>query len=350
VGTIDSNNDAQADSFGRSWEVAGNFTSHAGTAPGNDAARWRDTLLFTNPTYYADTSLVLGHIHKQDTANFARTENTITSTFNNLYKRELVENVFGIYYGLQLYGAGPAGFGSRYFASISRRRYDLGYWLQFMRTGDPLFFHRGQSVIQAAEVQLQHPPQVAVTSSYAGVGLDHTGTTDSNPFWDSKHYVDANNNSVVKHDGSQICTESTGGSVWFPVYNAPPSGISHPGGSNVNACSDGQQPTLDYASTTLRLDYDLTGNPRDKELLASSANNTIFSATAGEGAGKIRTLVLDENSGVYGGGCFGGAFGGGMQVPVDAAEILGNGTVNYIDLADRCFAANIQDSTAGVNI
>jgi hypothetical protein len=122
VGTIDSNNDAQADSFGRSWEIAGNFTSHANATPGNDAARWRDSLLFTNPTYFCDTSLVLGHIHKQDTANFLRTENTITSTFNNLYKRELVENVFGIYYGLQLYGAGPAGFGSRYFASIIESR------------------------------------------------------------------------------------------------------------------------------------------------------------------------------------------------------------------------------------
>jgi hypothetical protein len=123
---------------------------------------------------------------------------------------------------------------------LSRRKYDIGYWLQFMQTGDPTFFHRGQAFIQLTEVETQHPPQVNVTSAYAGTGLDHTGSASSNVFWDSKHYIDANNNLVAKHDGSLRCTEGWGGSVWFPVYNASPGALTG-GGASVNGCSDGQQ-------------------------------------------------------------------------------------------------------------
>ena len=335
------------DSFGRAWEIAGNFTSHGAATPGNDAARWRDTLLFTNPAYYCDNSLVMGHVHKQDSTNFARSENEITNYFNNLYKRDVVLNVYGIYYGLPLYGNTPAGFGQRYWAALSRRKYDIGYWLQFMRTADPTFFHRGQAFVQATEAEMQHPPQANVTSSYAGVGLDHTGTASSNVFWDTKHYTDANNNLVAKHDGSTRCTEGWGGSVWFPVYNESPSGLTG-GGASVNPCSDGQSPWLDYPTTSLRLNYDLTGDTRSRELVQSAAKNAIFSATGGETT-NIRTLTLDENSNIYSGGAFGRAFGGCVQVATDAAEILGNGATNYIDMADRCFAANIQDQS-GINV
>jgi hypothetical protein len=36
------------------------------------------------------------------------------------------------------------------------------------------------------------------------------------------------------------------------------------------------------------------------------------------------------------------AAGGCVQAGTDAAELPGNGTVNYIDFADSCFKANIQ--------
>jgi hypothetical protein len=96
IGTIDTMGNSQTDSFGRAWEVAGNFTSSGSATPGKDAARWRDTLLFTNPAYYCDTSLVMGHVHKQDSTNFARSENEITNYFNNLYKRDVVLNVMSM--------------------------------------------------------------------------------------------------------------------------------------------------------------------------------------------------------------------------------------------------------------
>jgi hypothetical protein len=70
----------------------------------------------------------------------------------------------------------------------------------------------------------------------------------------------------------------------------------------------------------------------------------MFSATAGEST-NLRTLILDEASNIYGGGAFGRAFGGCVQAGTDAAELLGNGTVNYIDFADSCFRANIQDES-----
>jgi len=345
VGTIDTMSDSQLDGTGKAFEVWFNFTSHAGAAPGNDAARWRDTLLFTNPTYFCDTSLFLGHVHAQDSINFPRQEAEITNYFNNLYKRNVVENVYGIYYGQELYGQGPTGFGGRYWASIGRRHgYDIAYWLQFLRTGDPAFFHRAQAIIQAVEAEIQHPPQVAVTTAYAGVGLDHTGTAASNPFWDTKHYTDSLNNLVAKHDGSGRCTASWGASVWFPIYNIPPTSLTG-GGASINPCSDGQQPWLEYPSTSLRLNYDLVGDPRSRELAGSVANNVIFSAA---GSGTRRTLVLDETSGIYNGGAFGRAFGGCMQAGTDAAEILGNGTVNYIALPDACFKDAIQDRS-GIN-
>ena len=346
VGTIDTQSDSQMDSFGKAWEIAGNFTSHGSAAPGNDAARWRDTLLFTNPTYFCDTSLVMGHVHKQDTANFLRSENEITNYFNSLYKRNIVQNLFGIYYGLELYDGTASGFGGRYFAALGRRHgYDIAYWLQFMRTADPTFFHRGQAVVQMTDTEMQHPPQVNVTSGYAGVGLDQTGSASSNVFWDTKHYTDSLNNLIAKHDGSTRCTASWGGSVWFPIYNNSPSTLSS-GSADVNPCSDGQQPWLEYASTSLRLDYDLAGNPRSKDLLQSMANNALFSSA---GAGTRRTLApIDETSGIYNGGAFGRAFGGGLQIGTDAAELLGNGTVSYVSLADGVFKDAIQDR-GGIN-
>ncbi len=345
LGTIDPMNTSQMDSFGRSWEVAGNFTSSGSAAPGNDAARWRDTLLFTNPTYFSDTTQVLGPLHRRDTANFPRTEALIDAYFNNLYKRSLIHNLFGIYYGFELYGNSPSGLGGRQIVSLDRRRYSVAYTSQFFRTGDPQFYHRMQSVVTATETEYQHPPQVNVTSAYAGVGLDHVGSASSNVFWDSKHYTDANSNLVAKHDGSPRCTESWGASVWFSTYNASPSALPG-GGANVDRCPDGQQPWLDYATTTLKLNYQLSGDPRSKELVASIAKNAIFGASDGT---NIRTLTLDEGSGIYSGGAFGRAFGGCMQVATDAAELIGNSVVNYIDMADRCFAANIQDRS-GINV
>jgi len=354
VGTIDTQSDSQMDSFGKAWEVAGNFTSHASAAPGNDAARWRDTLLFTNPTYFCDTSLVMGHVHARDAVNFLRTENEIDNYFNTLYKRNVLQNLFGIYYGLEFYDGTASGFGGRYFAALGRRHgYDIAYWLQFMRTADPMFFHRAQAVVQMTDTEMQHPntanPITGTLGTYTctgtACGIDHTGNATTNIFWDTKHYTDSLNNLTAKHDGSTRCTASWGGSVWFPIYNNSPSTLSS-GSADVNPCSDGQQPWLEYASTSLRLDYDIAGNPRSKDMLQSMANNAIFSAA---GAGTRRTLApIDETSGIYNGGAFGRAFGSGIQVGTDAAELLGNGTVSYISLADAVFKSGIQDR-GGIN-
>jgi hypothetical protein len=353
LGTIDPMNTSQMDSFGRSWEVRGNFTSSGAASPGNDAARWRDTLLYTNPTYFCDTSKVLGPMHARDTANFPRTEALIDNYFNNLYKRALVNNLFGIYYGFELYGGIPSGLGGRQIASIDRRRYTVAYPAQFFRTGDPRFYHLMQSVAIAAETEIQHPPQVNVISGYTGCsgpgqpacGIDHVPTSSTNVFWDTKHYTDSLNNLVAKHDGSLRCTEGWGASVWFPIYNSSPSPLPG-GGANVDRCPDGQQPWLDYPTTTLKLNYQLSGDPRSKDLVQSISRNALFGASGGS---NIRTLVIDENSGMYSGGATGRSFGGSMQVWTDSAELLGNSVTNYIAGADAAFAANIQFRN-GVNV
>jgi hypothetical protein len=339
IGTMDANSDSQMDSFGRYFELHGNFTSHASANLVSDVAKWRDTLLFTNPVYFSDTSLFLGHLHVRDTTNFLRAEREVDNYFNSLYKREVVNNLYGIYYGFQLYGGTPAGFGTRYIASLDRRRYLIAYWTQFIRTGDSTYFHRAQSILNAVEAEMQHPPQVLVTSSYNGIGLDRTGSAASNIFWNTKWYIDSNNILVAKSDGSLRCTEGYGGSVWFPTYNASPAPLSS-GGATVNRCPDGQQPWLDYPSTFLKLNYQLTGDYRSKDLVQSIATNALFSMTN-------RTNVLDETASLYtSGGAFGRSFGGCVQLFTDAAEILGS---SYISGADACFKANIQNR-AGINV